>query len=55
MKKLMMLGLLIGAFLGGIYADRHIIHLADQIERMASSLSDTINTLNTAWSTRGSP
>lgn len=55
MKKLLLLGLLLGAFLGGIYADRHIIHLADQIERMASSLYDTINMLNTAWSSRGAP
>lgn len=55
MKKLLMLGLLFGAFLGGVYADRHIIHLADQIEHMAASLYDTLNTLNTAWFTRGSP
>ena len=55
MKNLVMMGLLFGAFLGGVYADRHIIHLADQIERMASSLYDTISTLNTAWTTRGSP
>ena len=55
MKKLIMLGFLIGAFLGGIYADRHIIHLTDQIERLATTIYETLNTLNTAWATRGSP
>ena len=55
MKKLLMLGLLMGAFYAGTLYDQQFLHLKNTIIVWGATLRDALHTVREAWNTYGTP